>query len=120
MVQFQRYSDTQSGRYLPKVKIHRFNLLPGEVNKLDIQLASYILIVHLKIIPTGKFFTKDSYFIPISDDANFGHYDILVERPTNNYASGLDYLYWENQSSFNNPDLKPSRISIMKSDSNRS
>ncbi|MBP9132647.1 MAG: TonB-dependent receptor [Saprospiraceae bacterium] len=89
----------------------RYNLLPGEVNKPDIQLASYDPNRSFKdYTPQVSFSPRIAISFPISDDANFfGHYDILVERPTNNYASGLDYLYWENQSSFNNPDLKPSK-----------
>ncbi len=89
----------------------RYKLLPGEVNKPDIQLATYDPNRSFKDYkPQVSLSPRIAISFPISDDANFfGHYDILVERPSNNYASGLSYLYWENQSSFNNPDLKPSK-----------
>ncbi|MBK7739248.1 MAG: TonB-dependent receptor [Saprospiraceae bacterium] len=89
----------------------RYKLLPGEVNKPDIQLATYDPNRSFKDYkPQVSFSPRIAISFPISEDANFfGHYDILVERPSNNYASGLSYLYWENQGSFNNPDLKPSK-----------
>jgi len=89
----------------------RYKLLPGEVNKPDIQLASYDPNRSFKDYdPQVSFSPRIAISFPISDEANFfGHYDVLVERPSNNYASGLNYLLWENQTEFNNPDLKPSK-----------
>jgi len=89
----------------------RYKLEPGEVNKPDIQLASYDPNRSFKDYdPQVNFSPRVAISFPISDDANFfGHYDVLVERPTNNYASGLNYLLWEQQTGFNNPDLKPSK-----------
>ncbi|MBK7604120.1 MAG: TonB-dependent receptor [Saprospiraceae bacterium] len=89
----------------------RYKLEPNEVNKPDIQLATYDPNRSFKDYdPQVSFSPRIAISFPISEDANFfGHYDVLVERPTNNYASGLNYLLWETQTEFNNPDLKPSK-----------
>ena len=57
-----------------------------------------------------------AFSFPISDIANFfAHYDVLVQRPTNNFVSALRYYYFNEPgrisagNPINNPDLKPQR-----------
>jgi hypothetical protein len=53
-----------------------------------------------------------AFKFPISDQSQFyAHYDILVQRPTNNtYATAYDYLYLtQNPGTINNPNLKPEK-----------
>lgn len=89
----------------------RYKLLADEVGKPDIQLVSYNPDRSFKdYVPQVNLSPRIAISFPISDDANFfGHYDVLVQRPTNNFASGLAFLNWENVTEFNNPDLKPEK-----------
>ncbi|MDI1356548.1 MAG: TonB-dependent receptor [bacterium] len=54
------------------------------------------------------------FSFPISDVANFfAHYDVLVQRPSANQLSPLDYYYLDaasNAPTITNPNLKPQRV----------
>lgn len=53
-----------------------------------------------------------SFSFPISDIANFfAHYDVLSQRPSNNFVSALGYYYFNDpgRTPTSNPNLKPER-----------
>jgi len=65
--------------------------------------------------PEINWMPRLAFSFPISDDANFfAHYDILVQRPSENQAltTPLQYYYFEERSAsalFENPALRPQR-----------
>lgn len=88
----------------------RYDLVSGEV-KPDIQKPGYDPNRSFKDYdPQITFSPRLAISFPISEFANFfGHYDILVQRPSNNYASALDFYTWNSQTQFNSPNLKPEK-----------
>ncbi|MCB0641019.1 MAG: TonB-dependent receptor [Phaeodactylibacter sp.] len=59
-----------------------------------------------------NFMPRLAFSFPINKEANFfAHYDVLVQRPpSNNYASPLDYFYWQERTGIrSNPALRPER-----------
>lgn len=62
-------------------------------------------------IPQVTFSPRVAISFPISDQANFfGHYDILVQRPSDgNYVNPFNYYLWESRESIANGDLKPEK-----------
>jgi outer membrane receptor protein involved in Fe transport len=61
--------------------------------------------------PQWSVMPRISFSFPISDEALFfAHYDVLTQRPTNIHTNIYDYYYFEqNNSTLNNPALKPSQ-----------
>jgi outer membrane receptor protein involved in Fe transport len=67
--------------------------------------------------PQINFMPRLAFSFPISEDAGFfAHYDVLYQRPSNSYASPLDFYFWNtkgrlnpNGAAFANPNLKPFR-----------
>ena len=61
--------------------------------------------------PQWSVMPRISFSFPISDDALFfAHYDVLTQRPSNIHTNIYDYYYFEqNNSTLNNPALKPSQ-----------
>jgi len=61
--------------------------------------------------PEWSVMPRISFSFPISDEALFfAHYDVLTQRPSNNYTNIYDYYYFsQNSSTLNNPSLKPSQ-----------
>ena len=62
-------------------------------------------------IPQVTFSPRIAISFPISDQANFfGHYDILVQRPTaGNFVNPFNYYLWESEEEIGNADLKPEK-----------
>jgi len=63
--------------------------------------------------PAINVMPRIAFSFPISDEALFyAHYDILTQRPTNNFLSlPTDYYFWEvrGNPTINNPNLKPEK-----------
>ena len=61
--------------------------------------------------PQINWMPRLAFSFPISDEANFfAHYDILVQRPpSSNFATAMDYYYFEDGPPRNNPNLRPER-----------
>jgi len=62
--------------------------------------------------PQINFMPRIAFAFPISDVANFfAHYDVLTQRPSDNYSrlDPIQYLNIESGGFINNPDLKPER-----------
>ena len=59
--------------------------------------------------PQWSVMPRISFSFPISDEALFfAHYDVLTQRPSNNFTNIYNYYYFETLSgSINNPALKP-------------
>ncbi|MEO6039482.1 MAG: TonB-dependent receptor [Saprospiraceae bacterium] len=64
--------------------------------------------------PQINWLPRLAFSFPISDDANFfAHYDVLVQRPPDNWqVTALNYAYFETPSRTptNNANLKPERV----------
>jgi outer membrane receptor protein involved in Fe transport len=62
--------------------------------------------------PQLNFMPRLAFSFPISDVANFfAHYDVLVARPSNNYVTALDYLFFDltGRTPENNANLRPEK-----------
>lgn len=61
--------------------------------------------------PQWNVMPRISFSFPISDEALFyAHYDVLTQRPSNNYTNIYNYYYFSQISgSINNPSLKPTQ-----------
>jgi outer membrane receptor protein involved in Fe transport len=61
--------------------------------------------------PQWSVMPRISFSFPISDEALFfAHYDVLTQRPGNNYTNIYNYYYFDQISgAINNPSLKPSQ-----------
>lgn len=62
--------------------------------------------------PQVNWLPRLAFSFPISSEANFfAHYDVLVQRPSDNWeVSPLTYLYFYNPTAKNNANMRPERV----------
>lgn len=62
--------------------------------------------------PQVNWLPRLAFSFPISSEANFfAHYDVLVQRPNDNWeVSPLTYLYFYNPTAKNNANMRPERV----------